>query len=239
MKKILEINKPLKEGRILGRPNRFTLRVNLENEESKVYLRNPGALTTVFDKNNKVYCSPVENKENRKTHYDAIAIKTGKTMVTVDSTLANEIAYKVIEKNLIEKLSQYRIEKKEPSIKENKRSDLLLKNGENDRKSYVEIKSCTHVEEGVAKFPDRPTKRGREHVKILTEMQDIFENRIIFVVQRRDAESFSPFYSIDEKFGKLLEKAFKNGVKIRAISTYFDPPSLFLADDDLPIDLRF
>ena len=50
------------------------------------------------------------------------------------------------------------------------RIDFLLTNQEN-KKMLLEVKGCTLVEDGIAKFPDAPTLRGKKHLEEL----DIFK----------------------------------------------------------------
>lgn len=235
---ILKISDPLKEGRIIERENRFILKVEFEDGEEKVYLANPGALSTVLVPKRVVLCKRAED-ENRKTRYDAFAIKVDDFYVTVKSVFANLIFSKILEKEMIQKFQKYSLISREPSLPDEGRADFLLKNPKNGKRGFVEVKSCTHVENGVAKFPDRPTKRGRRHLKSLVKLEgEKWNNHIVFVVQRKDAEKFKPFKEVDPKFAELLTKVRKRGVDIHAFSTEFVPPDLYLADEDLPINLE-
>ncbi len=236
--KILKISDHLKEGRIIERENRFILKVEFEDSEEKVYLANPGALSTVLAPKRTVLCKKAEG-ENRKTQYNAFAIKVDDFYVTVKSVFANLIFSKILEKEMIEKFQKYSLISREPSLPDEGRADFLLKNPKNEKRGFVEVKSCTHVENGVAKFPDRPTKRGRRHLRSLTKLEGKnWDNHIVFAVQRKDAEEFQPFKEVDPKFAKLLAKAKQKKVDIHAFSTEFVPPDLYLADEDLPINLE-
>ncbi len=235
--KILKIPDPLKKGRIIERENRFILKVEFEDSEEKVYLANPGALSTVLAPKRTVLCRKAEG-ENRKTRYDAFAIQVDDIFVTVKSVFANLVFSKILEKEMIEKFQKYSLISHEPPLPDEGRADFLLKNPKNEKRGFVEVKSCTHVENGVAKFPDRPTKRGRRHLKSLAKLEGKnWDNHIVFAVQRKDAEEFQPFKEVDPKFAKLLAKAKNNGVDIHVFSTEFEPPNLYLANENLSIDL--
>ncbi|MCX7778587.1 MAG: DNA/RNA nuclease SfsA, partial [Armatimonadetes bacterium] len=56
---------------------------------------------------------------------------------------------------------------------------------------WAETKSVTLVVNGIALFPDAPTLRGREHLKLLAELVRKGENAaVVFIIQRDDAKSF-------------------------------------------------
>lgn len=82
----------LVEGKILGRPNRFILLVDFGFSTERVYLANPGVLSTVVDTGRRVLCEPVGDR-NRKTDYNAFAIDLGEHYVTVNSVFANTIFF--------------------------------------------------------------------------------------------------------------------------------------------------
>lgn len=225
----------LKEGKIVERPNRFTLLAQMNSNLAKVYLANTGALSTVVSQGNEILCEPAEGK-NRKTDFDAFAIRADGIYVTVNSNFANTIFHKTLEKSYLSEFEDYHMISREPPLPDHGRADFLLeKKGE---KAYVEVKSCTHVEESVAKFPDRPTERGRRHLRSLKSLakKDV-ESHIVFVVQRPDSESFEPFKDVDSEFAKILKDAKDAGVKVHAISTEFVPPNVFLKNESLPINL--
>ncbi len=225
----------LKESKLIERLNRFTLKVRIGSKTEKVYLRNSGALSTVLSPDRTVLLEKV-NGENRKTRFNVFAIKIKELFVTVDSILPNKIFPKILDKGLLPELKRYKQIIKEPRLPEHGKADFLLEKGE--KKAYIEIKSCTHVENRIAKFPDRPTKRGRRHLENLTKLSDAgHESYIIFFVQRPDAEKFQPFKEIDPKFAALLKRSRDKGVNIKAFSTEFRPPVLFLKNRNLEVKL--
>ncbi|MBS7637348.1 DNA/RNA nuclease SfsA, partial [Candidatus Bathyarchaeota archaeon] len=57
---------------------------------------------------------------------------------------------------------------------------------------FLEVKSCTLVENGVALFPDAPTSRGERHMKTLIKALEFGRAAVLFLVQRGDAEVFRP-----------------------------------------------
>ena len=87
-----------------------------------------------------------------------------------------------------------------------------------DKIKIIEVKSVTLVENGIAKFPDAITDRGRKHVLHLMQMASKkIDVMIIFVVQRPDAKSFQPKWERDPKFSKALLEYSQRGLPIHII----------------------
>lgn len=94
------------------------------------------------------------------------------------------------------------------------------------------------MEEGIAKFPDRPTERGRKHLKSLGRMVEAGEVCwVVFVVQRPDASGLRPFYEVDAQFSDLLKQSVVAGLKTKAVSTRFIPPQTIQFEGEIPVIL--
>lgn len=228
----------LVQGTLLDRPNRFTVRIEFDetSEPVPVYLRNSGGLETTLAEGRDVLCRPVSNPD-RKTDHDAIAIRVGDVWVTVDATLPNQIFEACVGDGRLPRFEGYRVENSEPPLPDEGRTDFELRtpNGET---AYVEVKSNTYVVDGVSKFPDRPTERGRRHLRSLTALvEEGIECHVVFVVQRPDADCLRPFREVDPEFADLLGEACDSGVGVSAMTTAFDPPEVLLVDSTLPVVL--
>jgi sugar fermentation stimulation protein A len=69
-------------------------------------------------------------------------------------------------------------------------------------------------EPGVACFPDAVTTRGQKHLRDLMEAkQEGWRAVIFFLVQRGEAEAFTPADHIDPEYGRLLREAVNFGVE--------------------------
>lgn len=232
---------PLVRGRFRERPNRFTLVVDLEGDgygggpEERVYLRNSGGLGTVLEAGRTVLCRPVES-DDRKTNYDAVAVDVDGTWVTVDATLPNRAVEALLGRDGIGRFAGYELVRSEPPLPDGGRSDFLLGSPAGDE-AYLEVKSNTYVVDGVSKFPDRPTERGRRHLRSLIDLasREGVEAHVLFVVQRPDASRLRPFREVDPDFAELLGEAGAAGVGVGAVATAFDPPDVVLRDADLPV----
>lgn len=223
-------------GEIVERPNRFVVWVQFGDSTERVFLGDPGELEGIVEPGHEIICSPVDDPE-RKTAYDAIAVRMNDIYVSVRTALANRLFEAAILREYIAAFEGYSIQEREPALPEHGRTDFRLETPSGDT-AYVEVKSCTHVEDGVAKFPDRQTERGRRHLRSLTTLcENGIESHVVFVVQRPDVTCFQPFHEVDPEFAEVLSSAAKTGVGVHAITTTFEPPDYWLEDRDLAIDL--
>ncbi|MGD2250262.1 MAG: DNA/RNA nuclease SfsA [Candidatus Methanofastidiosia archaeon] len=84
-----------------------------------------------------------------------------------------------------------------------------------DNTILIEVKGVTLVRNGIALFPDAPTKRGKKHVEtLLSALEEGFSSYVIFIVQRPDAYTFVPNTETDPDFADALEKAIITGVDV-------------------------
>ncbi len=213
---------PLVRGEFLARPNRFTVAVRVQGEETVAHLPNPGRLREVLLPGITLLLRPAS--PGRKTGWTAVAADLGKFLVSLDSTLPNRAFPKFLASGLIPELSGFRISAREPRLGAGRADFLLVREKE---RAWVEVKSVTLVEEGVALFPDAPTVRGARHLGELAERVRAGDAAfVVFVVQRPDAEKFGPHAAVDPKFAQAFWGALSAGVMARAVICSFDGAEL-------------
>lgn len=205
-------------GEFRARPNRFTLVVALSGGEVRAHLPNPGRLAELLSPGRRILLRPASQK--RKTPFTAVGVDLGSFLVSLDSTLPNRMFPRFLAQGALPELSGFRIVAKEPRLGRGRADFLLVRN---EKRLWVEVKSVTCVEEGVALFPDAPTVRGRRHLLELAEVARSGERALIlFVVQRPDAERFGPHARIDPSFAQAFCQALAQGVQARALVCSFD-----------------
>ena len=199
---------PLLEGIYLERLNRFTGSLKFENRIVNVHIPNSGRLQEVLKKGRKAYFSP---KKGLKTEGFLQLIKEGEKFVSIDARIPNKLMERLLQKMV----GKSKIIKREAKIN-GRRMDFLI---EDSKRIWIETKSITLVENGFGLFPDSPTQRGREHLKELIKIKEKGEEGIIvFIVQREDAEKFSPNRKIDPEFSDLLKGAVLKGIEVFAFN---------------------
>ena len=236
MEPLRTVNDDLIAGTIVDRPNRFVVRVRFEDGPERAFLGDPGALEDILEPGREILCTQVDDPD-RATAYDAIAVCVEGIYVSVRTALANDLFEQALRQEAVPAFADYALRKREPPLPEHGRTDFLLDTPRGEA-AYVEVKSCTHVEAGIAKFPDRQTERGRRHLRSLDTLRDAgHEAHVVFVVQRPDVRRFQPYRAVDPDFADLLERVHSAGVGVHAITTAFDPPRYWLRDTALPVDL--
>jgi sugar fermentation stimulation protein A len=144
-------------------------------------------------------------------------------MIGINTQVPNKLVKASIENGLVAELKEYTKVRAEVKTSDHTRLDLLLEN-EAQKTCYVEIKNCTLVEDGVAMFPDAVTIRGQKHLDELVCLRKQGHRAVIFyLIQRMDAQVFTPAAMIDKDYAIKLKNAVKNGVEIITRDTFIDP----------------
>jgi sugar fermentation stimulation protein A len=202
------------QGKFVERPNRFIVVFEPNHGKNEIaHLRDPGRLKELLIPNVKLLLRKAIPNPKRKTQYDVIAVFNQGIWVLINSGFHSDIAADLIESGIIKDISNYSIERREYTYGKS-RIDFLLTNHEN-RKMLLEVKGCTLVESGLAKFPDAPTIRGKKHLNELTHsIDDGFESAVLFLIIREDALEFTPNTVMDPDFSAALRIAKKRGVPV-------------------------
>ncbi|KGX91960.1 sugar fermentation stimulation protein [Pontibacillus halophilus JSM 076056 = DSM 19796] len=208
--------KPLIETMFLERPNRFILHCRYQGEIITVHLPDPGRLTELLQEGASVYVQHSDDK-GRKTEWSAVCVRSGTTLVSLNTTIANTLVEKALKEHRIPLLEEADYVRREYTL-EGSRFDFLLH--EEKTEHLVEVKSVTLGIDGIGYFPDAVTKRGRKHVEELTEyvLTDQGKATVIFVIGRDDLRLVKPADAIDPQFANALRKASKAGVNLIALS---------------------
>jgi sugar fermentation stimulation protein A len=216
----------------LARPNRFLGVVEHMGQRKLCFIPNPGRMYELLVPGTTVYILE-KHGPDRKTCFDMVLVRYGDIFVSIDSRMPNSLLVEAIMSNSVPDLAGFSVERTEPFFGDS-RFDLLLSDGV--KNIFVEAKSCTLVENGVALFPDSPTKRGARHVRTLIDARDKGRAAIVFVIQRCDAKLFRPNKSMDPVFAATLNDAVEMGVEVYAYKTDVNLSSITL-NGALPVRL--
>jgi sugar fermentation stimulation protein A len=174
-------------GTLLKRYKRFLSDVRLETGEIvTAHCPNTGSMKGCAEPGRTVYLSSHHNpKRKYKYTWELIAMPT--SLVGVNTLVPNRLVFKSIDQKLIPELSEYNSIRREVKIGEHSRIDLMLTDG-GAKRCYVEIKNCTLVSEGIARFPDAVTSRGLKHIIELEKLAEAGHRCMMFYfIQRMDA----------------------------------------------------
>ncbi|MEM3693306.1 MAG: DNA/RNA nuclease SfsA [Candidatus Bathyarchaeia archaeon] len=224
------------EGIFVERPNRFLALVEIGSDRLPCFLSNPGRMEDLLIPGKPVLLRRASKASKiRKTSYDLIGVRLDNQIVSLDSRLPNQLIWKLLKARDLEAFSKFTDIEPEYSYGDS-RMDFLLKSRDGEL-CLLEVKSCTLVKNHRGLFPDAPTERGRRHLEALIKARKGgYRASVIFIIQRVDAEAFSPNDEVDPRFGKSLRKAVSEGVEAYAYTASFDGFSLSLVKR-IPVEL--
>lgn len=227
----MHLGEDLVRAKFVLRVNRFLALVNLGGQETGVHVANSGRLRELFVPGAEVWLKPASSP-SRKTAYDLALVRADGELVSADARLPNSLVAEAVAAGSLDWLEGPVAITRESTFGES-RFDLLLEN-EAGRK-YVEVKSCTLVENGVGLFPDSPTTRGAKHLKTLAEAVAAGHSAsVIFVVQRSDTHAFATNDDADPDLAAAFQDAVGMGVEAYAYSCRVTRQEVVL-DRQLPI----
>ena len=218
----------------ISRPNRFIAECLIDGEKVIAHVKNTGRCRELLVPYATVYLDEPTGRE-RKTKYDLVAVEkllpNGDMMlINMDSQAPNSVAEEFI---LSGKLFPGATMVKREFTVGKSRFDFRIEEGE--KVTYLEIKGVTLENNGVASFPDAPTERGVKHIEELCELKKQgYGAAILFVIQMKGVDRFSPNDLTHKAFGDALRRAALQGVEIYAYDCVIEPDSINI---DLPIKI--
>lgn len=210
---------PLVPGVFVRRDNRFRATVRLEDGRlAAAHVPNSGRLRDLFVPGRPVGLHPAA-RPGRKTPYDLLLVHMPTAWVSVDARLPNALFREALAEgrfsDWLPTAKAWRV-RPEPAS-EGGRLDFCLRDPRTGQRVWIETKSVTLVEDGVALFPDAPTARGRRHLNELAQRVAVGDRAaVVFVVQREDASAFAPHPTADPAFAAALRSAARSGVEVYA-----------------------
>jgi sugar fermentation stimulation protein A len=219
---------PLIRGTLLKRYNRFLADVILEDgRQVTAHCPNTGSMQDCCEPGRPVYLSTHDNLK-RKLKYTWELIQMPESLVGVNTLVPNRLVKHAVENGNVAELRGYAQVRAEVKMGRSSRVDLMLQDAARGI-CHVEIKNCTMVRDGVARFPDAVTTRGLKHLHELAAQVASGNRSVMFYfIQRMDAEAFGPADDIDPEYGKALRRVVGKGVEILAYDVHIDLQSICL-----------
>lgn len=203
---------PLVPAIFVDRPNRYLATVMLDGQPCQAHVADPGRLRELLIPGRTVWLAEAGHP-GRKTHYDVVLVQQGEQLVSLDSRLPNAVFVEAIGKG--QGMPRPVLSVRREVRRGDSRLDLQCVDTAGVH--WVEIKSVTLVQDGLALFPDAPTVRGRRHLLELTDAVCAGEQAsVVFVIQRADATRFAPHRAMDPALADALVAAYAAGVQVRA-----------------------
>ena len=211
----------LVKGKFLRRVNRFIAEISLENNETVLaHLANTGRMSELLIKDRAVLLSLAENTD-RKTKFNLLFIKNqNNRWILLKANEANELCYQWLLNGYISEFRTYRNLKREFKVN-NSRFDFYLE--KDSEKWLLEVKSVNYFKDGIAIFPDAPTKRGNKHItELIALSKEGYRVGIIFVLMGENARVLCFNESNDPDFVGAIKVFINDGFFVKAFRSDFD-----------------
>jgi sugar fermentation stimulation protein A len=234
--KYIEITEKVVEGKFIERLNRFVAKALIDGKEQLVHVPTSGRLKELLLPGADIYLRVKGSNGKRKTNFDLLHVKSQEGVwVCLDSHLPNNFMEKLLLNNSLKEFEQFQRIEREVKYK-NSRFDFFVVD-KMGCPGFIEVKSVTLVEDGIAKFPDAPSTRGTRHLEELIEaVKEGYRGSVVFMVQRNDPSFFSPNKERDLDFTQSFIKAVESGVKAYCYSCLITRDKISL-DKVIPIAL--
>ena len=231
----MRFSAPLIPARFLERHKRFLARVELPDQRRVwVHVPNSGALTGCAAPGQEILLTE-DGRPGRKTAYTWRFVRGPAGWICIDTLVPNRLVGEALAAGGLPGLPHPCRVRAEVPIPQGSRLDFVLE--VEGKLLFIEVKSVTWVEDGVALFPDGVTSRGRRHLEHLRELVGQGHQAWnVFVVQRHDAQVLRPAAAIDPAYARELATAVAHGVNIMVLQEKIQPPEITLASI-LPFDL--
>ncbi len=219
-------------GRFVRRENRFRVTVEVGGNVESAHLPNSGRLSELLTPGRRCYLVP-RPSPSRRTPYDLLLVVYRGVLVSVDARLPNPLFAEAVAKGWLTAFAGAAHIEREVRYGRSRMDFRLDGPG---GVCWVETKSVTLVERGVALFPDAPTARGRRHLEeLIALVREGQRAAVVFVVQRPDATAFAPNARADPAFAHALAEAAALGVEVYAHRCRVTREAISIAPPRLPV----
>jgi len=200
--------RPLIEGRLVRRYERFIAEVRVGRDVVRAHCVNPGRMEGIVVPDSRVWLSEAPG---RALPFTWELLELEGRLLGVNTSLPNKLVGELLRRELLPGLvGEVRAEQ---AYGRGHRVDFIV--GER----FVEVKNCHLVyPDGVGYFPDSESERATKHVEALTRLvKKGVPATVLFTVQRDDAQAVRPSALHDPAFALAMRRAVRAGVTTRAV----------------------
>lgn len=224
----MRFDAPLIPGTLLRRTKRFLADVRLaDGSEVLAHVPNPGAMRGCASPGSPCLIAPAPDPR-RKLAWTLEIVVDGGVPVGVNPGRANRVAEEALRLGVIslDSLAGSWTLRREVRLADGTRIDFCLDDGGGP--TWLEVKSVSWVEGGVALFPDAVSVRATRHLtELAARVRHDERAALLYVVQRGDAREVRAAVAIDPAYAQALARAREVGVEVRAIQVVVSSTGLF------------
>ena len=238
----MQFNKPLQRFTLVKRYKRFLADViAADGSPLTIHCPNTGAMTGCAEPGMSLYASDSGNPKRKYRYTWELSESADGNLICVNTQRANEVAAEAIQAGLIKALTPLDLSAENFSRErrygeQNSRIDIFLRDQQN-RPSFIEVKSVTLLQDGRGYFPDTVSQRALKHVQELQHVvQQGARGIMLYQVMHSAIDSVTPAAHIDANYAAALQQAHRAGVECYALNCHLTPQQL-TAQKLLPVML--
>jgi sugar fermentation stimulation protein A len=171
---------------------------------------------------------PVPPSPSRATDATLVAVRHGRTTVSVDTGLATRLLGRELPLGTVPGIPGGAWQ---PEVREGPHRFDFGVRAPHGRgwSALLEVKSSNLRVGTTALFPDAPTERGRRHLDALADFAGPGRRAdVVFAIQRDDVTQFRPNAALDPAFAAALGRARAAGVGVHALTLRVRPDRVSL-----------
>ncbi|MEW6990375.1 DNA/RNA nuclease SfsA [Colwelliaceae bacterium 6441] len=219
----MDFKPKLKSATLIKRYKRFLADIILEDgTTTTIHCANTGAMTGCATPNDTIFYSTSDNKKRKYPLSWEFTHTQDNHWICVNTMRANQLVEEALNNQVIKELQNFTALKREVNYgNEKSKVDFFLLDDQ-QKETFVEVKSVTLLEDGQGYFPDAKTERGQKHLRELIEVVEQGKRAVLFfAVLHTGISSVKAAAHIDEKYAQLLRLAKQKGVEIIAYQALF------------------
>jgi sugar fermentation stimulation protein A len=172
-----------------------------------------------------------------KYFYRVVSTSYQDSFVLLDSIKTNYLVELMLKYNRIKAFNKLISFRREVTVNRSKFDFLVTR--ENKKPTLLEIKSCSLCHNGVAMFPDAPSKRGKRHLEDLNVLASRgYETYTLYWINHEKAKVFIPNGHTDMEYCKAFCSA-RHVNFLAYCAQMIDPITLDLSFfKEIPIDFK-
>ncbi|WP_394201230.1 DNA/RNA nuclease SfsA [Shewanella waksmanii] len=220
----MDFSPQFEPAKLIKRYKRFLADVVLnDGSTATIHCPNTGSMRNCLFPGETIYFSVSDNPKRKYSRTWEFTETPDDHLIGINTGRANALAEEAINNGTIKELQGYQQLRREVKYgSENSRIDILLSQPNSNQstladKVYIEVKSCTLLEDNRGYFPDAVTTRGQKHLR---ELMDVVAQGhrgvLLFVVQHSGIDNVQAAEHIDPEYSALLKQAAESGVEVLA-----------------------
>lgn len=216
----------LHPAKLIKRYKRFLADVILPSGEiTTIHCANTGAMTGCGVEGDTIYYSISDNVKRKYPYSWELTQTSNGDVICINTQRANQLVEQALKQQAVKELQLYdQLQREVKYGEEGSKVDFLLTNSTTQQPCYLEVKSCTLLQQDMGYFPDTVTARGQKHLRELMYLQQQgVQTALLFAVMHSGIKQMQAAQHIDAEYAKLLDQAKQAGVLVLAYGCEFEP----------------